>query len=238
MEQKKDLKIGKPENIALLIFELIAVTTVSFISVWGFARISSGLKKNNLEPFKTDVKILNFLDVIQSPKLTKVMEAISFLANFKGVTVVAGALTFGFFKSKNNRVYSFEMPVISIGCEILNLLFKAKYRRNRPAGHALRVRGWSYPSGHAMESISLYGFLSYLLVYKSKLPTWAAVSGSLTLLFLIFAIGISRSYLKAHFPSDVIAGYALGFLWLVSALWIVHEAEDLYRQKTIDVEIT
>jgi membrane-associated phospholipid phosphatase len=231
MGKKAELEISKPANAGLLLFEMLAVTAVSFIATWGFARISSKLQQNNLQPFKTDIRILNFLSSIESPKLTKVMEAITSLGNVKGISMIAGALTLGFLRSVKHKVYSFEIPVISIGCGILNLLFKAKYKRLRPEGHALRVTGWSYPSGHAMASISLYGFLAYLLIFKSKFSSRSVSAASTILLLLILMIGLSRSYLKAHFPSDVIAGYAVGFLWLSGSIFIVHQLEEFTKKK-------
>jgi membrane-associated phospholipid phosphatase len=225
MEKEMKLTISKPENAGLLVSEILAVTGISFLCIWGFARITSKLQTNHLQPFKTDIRLLDYFNSKESPSLTRIMNVIASLANFKGIALIAGPLTFGFFKSKNNSIYSFEIPAVAIGCEILNLIFKAKYKRIRPAGHALRVRGWSYPSGHAMVSISFYGFLTYLLVFKSSFPKGIIAGGSFFLIFLIFLIGISRSYLKAHFPSDVVAGYALGFLWLVGSLSMIHQLE-------------
>jgi undecaprenyl-diphosphatase len=237
MRKDRKIAVSKPESVGLWVSELISVAAVSFLCIWAFARITSKLQTNRLQPFKTDLRIMNFLDLRQSSFLTKVMTTVSSMANFKGITIIAGSLTFAFFKSKKNRVYSFEIPVVSIGCEILNLIFKSKYKRIRPTGHALRVRGWSYPSGHAMASISFYGFLIYLLTYKSKFPKGFVVGGTMVLVVLIFLIGLSRSYLKAHFPSDVVAGYALGFLWLVASLSTVHQLEKWMKEGVFEKEL-
>jgi membrane-associated phospholipid phosphatase len=231
MEKDEKLNISKSKRVGLIVSELIGVTGLSMLSVWGVFRITSKLQINQLQPFKTDIKVMNLLDGLKSPILTKVMEAVTSLANFKGITLIAGALTYGFFSSKKNKVYSFEIPVIAIGGEILNLIFKSKYRRVRPVGHALRVYGWSYPSGHAMASISFYGFLIYLLAFKSHFSKEMISGGSFILILLILLIGLSRSYLKAHFPSDVVAGYALGFLWLVGSLSMVHQLEEFISNK-------
>src|SRR4051794_26893406 len=98
MENK--IELNKPENIGFVVTELISVTAVSLLSIWGFSRISSKLQINLFQPFKTDLKIINFLSSIESRGLTKVMEGITTLANFKGITVVAGAVSFAFFRSK------------------------------------------------------------------------------------------------------------------------------------------
>ena len=71
---------------------------------------------------------------------------------------------------------------------------------------------YSYPSGHAMFSLCFCGSLAWLLAQRvparrSRILIWSAAMG------LIFLIGLSRVYLGVHYPSDVIAGYAVGVVW-------------------------
>ncbi len=57
----------------------------------------------------------------------------------------------------------------------------------------------------------LYGFLAYLL--GNYFPQYARVF-YLIAAILIAAIGLSRLYLGVHWPTDIIAGYGVGFLWV------------------------
>lgn len=89
----------------------------------------------------------------------------------------------------------------------LNELLKALFARHRPnLSPAIPLpSSYSFPSGHAMISMAVYGALTAVvvrLVPRARLP--ALVTGSL----LILAIGLSRVYLGVHWPLDVIAGYA------------------------------
>ncbi|HSR04484.1 MAG TPA: phosphatase PAP2 family protein [Proteiniclasticum sp.] len=106
--------------------------------------------------------------------------------------------------------------MISIGGGgLLILLLKEFFRIDRPSINAqIDAVGYSFPSGHAMGSIILYGFIIYLII-RSELSR--AVKGSLSavLIFLASLIAFSRVYLSAHYPSDVVAGQAGGLAWLM-----------------------
>jgi len=102
------------------------------------------------------------------------------------------------------------------GAGILNQFLKNTLQRQRPQLPKpwIAESGWSFPSGHAMCSLVIYGLLAYSICF---LPTSRAVRlsfGLLTIL-LVFAIGFSRLYLGAHYFSDVMAGYLAGTFWLV-----------------------
>ena len=72
----------------------------------------------------------------------------------------------------------------------------------------------SYPSGHVFGATVFYGFWGFLGIHyglKSKLLIPLLV----VLAALILAVGFSRIFENAHWPSDVAAGYLPGGLWLL-----------------------
>lgn len=82
-------------------------------------------------------------------------------------------------------------------------------RRHRPETlyvQNMRFKTYSFPSGHSYISALVFGFLAIAV------SAWQPYGVFLTafLVILIFLVGISRIFLGAHFPSDVIAGWALG----------------------------
>ena len=97
---------------------------------------------------------------------------------------------------------------------MLNYILKLIFSRTRPIDiNIITETGYSFPSGHAMISLAIYGFLAYLL-WKSDYK-YKKIGVSL-LVLLIVLIGISRIYLGVHYTSDVIAGFivSLGYLLL------------------------
>ena len=72
---------------------------------------------------------------------------------------------------------------------------------------------WSFPSGHAILAVSLYGFLFYFF-WKNLKKQPHKVAALFFCLLIIIAVGFSRLYLGAHYLSDVLAGYLVGMVWL------------------------
>jgi undecaprenyl-diphosphatase len=69
-----------------------------------------------------------------------------------------------------------------------------------------------FPSGHSISAVMCYYLLAYLLVPKMPTPFWKAIViiGAAT---IIVYIAFSRVFIGDHYPSDVLAGLALGVAW-------------------------
>jgi len=114
-------------------------------------------------------------------------------------------------------------------------VLKNLFGRPRPENPLLRtVSGLSFPSGHALISVAFYGLLIYLL--------WHNISNKILrgfliilLLILILMIGVSRIYLRVHYASDVLAGFAMGLIWLVLSIWTVRKIERFTRKEIAPV---
>lgn len=97
----------------------------------------------------------------------------------------------------------------------LNKWLKEVFARERPhIDPGIYAEGYSFPSGHAMIGLMFYGFLTYFLLTKLRTSKSKLIFGIIMSLF-IFLIGFSRIILNAHYPSDVIGGFAIGFIGLV-----------------------
>ena len=104
------------------------------------------------------------------------------------------------------------------GGAVLSTGLKLLFDRPRPdVEAAARVFSASFPSGHATVSAVVYLTLGLLLAEASRSRRLKAYFITLGL-FMTIVVGISRIYLGVHFPTDVLAGWAIGSAWAM-ACW-------------------
>ena len=102
-----------------------------------------------------------------------------------------------------------------------NTILKGIFLRERPSDFPLiDETGYSYPSGHSMISMAFYGFLIYI-IWQTSWSKKAKIIFSICLGLVIFLIGCSRIYLRVHYPSDVVAGFAISFVYLCIFIHII-----------------
>ncbi|QDL12626.1 phosphatase PAP2 family protein (plasmid) [Brasilonema octagenarum UFV-E1] len=165
------------------------------------------------EAFAFDTSFLLWLHQFANPSLDNLMLAITSLGSPTTVVVVA-ALTLGTLWWRHYRVETYIFVLTCLGGLILNTGLKLFFSKPRPQLWTLLIseKSFSFPSGHALGSMVLYGFIGYILA--THYPKFSQIIYTLAVI-LIVAIGISRLYLGVHWPTDIIAGYSIGFLWLM-----------------------
>lgn len=103
---------------------------------------------------------------------------------------------------------------------VTNTGLKELVGRVRPLEHQLVVEtDFSFPSGHAMNSLVYFGLLSYLVFRHVSSVIWRRFLIALAFTFSLF-MGFSRVYLGVHYLSDIVAGYLLGACFLSVAIWV------------------
>lgn len=103
------------------------------------------------------------------------------------------------------------------------------WNRDRPALIADGVAAsglHSFPSGHTVVVITVYGLLAYLWCHASR--SWAErliiILGAVAWIAMIVS---SRLALGAHWPSDVVAGVIIGIFWLLAVILALRQVEDV-----------
>ena len=132
-----------------------------------------------------------------------------------GSALVIIILTIVLFIAIKNKKIAISVVINLIVITILNNLLKIIFLRPRPdVNNLILESGYSFPSGHAMISMAVYGYLIYLIYYhmdnKAMRRLFIAI-----LSILILLIGISRIYLGVHYASDVIGGFSLSIVYLI-----------------------
>ena len=179
---------------------------------------------------KIDLKIFDIVKIHTNELNTRIMSAITVLAKHQFL-IPANLFMIYYFLFTRKRTW-FSVRIAAIALSSLGLMFLLKYlfKRKRPQPSLIHpVRGLSFPSGHAIMSVTFYGLLIYIIsqTQKNKLIKWPLI---ISLIGLIQLIGFSRVYLRVHYASDVLAGYIIGLLWLLISLDLLKRIED-YNKK-------
>jgi len=190
---------------------LVAGLAVAFVAAWAFGDlIIDVIRKQDLEVF--DRPFVRYLALHRSDDLTAAMKATSF---FGGTLFVVACLIVAAVWAYR-RTHHFRWPLFFLatmaGAVATDNLVKLVVHRARPNIHPLvHPFGTSFPSGHATASAVLFATLA-LYVGRGRTFGTRAVLWSLAVIVPV-AVGLSRVYLGAHWPTDVLAGFALGAFW-------------------------
>jgi membrane-associated phospholipid phosphatase len=172
------------------------------------------------EPFLShlDRQVMQAVHSHASAPLTAFMLCCTFIGSVKvflPATVLIAALLWW----RNHRADALFLLIAIAGAAALNFGLKVHFRRLRPdVPWALaHEHTFSFPSGHSLFAMVLYGTVSYLVMtrLRSRGARAAVLLGGLA---IVIAIGVSRVYLGVHYPTDVAAGYLVGLIWLAAVI--------------------
>lgn len=123
-------------------------------------------------------------------------------------------LTLGFLFLSRRFVAAVFLLTAAFGGQLLNTSLKLVYGRDRPDSSLrwVEVDSLSFPSGHATSSAVIYLVMAVLLSRLVDSPIRKFYIFACALL-VSFLVGVSRVFLGVHYPTDVVAGWALGLAW-------------------------
>jgi undecaprenyl-diphosphatase len=188
---------------------------VALLAVLGFALLGRRVLAGETRRF--DEAVLRWMNAQGSSALDRVAVEVTALGESLVVWVV-GLAAAALFWAQRERASALVLLGAIAGGSVLSPLLKSLYDRPRPQVFVWKVEhaAWSsFPSGHALLAMVGYATLAYLIV---ELEISAAlrrlVVGGAALVVVL--VGLSRMYLGVHYPTDVLAGYAAGFVWAYS----------------------
>ena len=141
------------------------------------------------------------------------------------------SLIFFYLFIRRHSWFSIRVAGVAISSLLLMIALKKIFRRKRPLNPVFeKAKGLSFPSGHAIMSVTFYGLIIYILTQEIKNRPLKTVL-IIPLIALMQAIGFSRVYLRVHYPSDVVAGHLIGLGWLLTSLSVLKKLEAYNKQK-------
>ncbi|KKC03381.1 phosphatase PAP2 family protein [Mycobacterium nebraskense] len=104
--------------------------------------------------------------------------------------------------------------------------------RPRPSTMLVTAAETSFPSGHALEvTAALLAALSLVLPTMNRVVRRGAVA---VVALSVLAAGVSRVALNVHYPSDVLAGWSLGYLYFLLCLKAIRPPSAVFSRKPCD----
>ena len=201
---------------------LIIGFLVAGAAAWAFTELAESVQAGATLPL--DNAALHWMAAHQSGLASAMaLEATALGAGMVALMIAAIAGTF--LALMGSRRASLLLVSGTAGGMALRDLLKLFYHRPRPRifPWATNVVSSSFPSGHAMNAVIVYGTIAYLI---TRMTNRAAVRGAaqLVAVVVVLAICTSRVYLGVHYPSDVLGGVIIGGAWALFCASAVESA--------------
>lgn len=198
----------------LLLISISATVMFTFIAISANQHTASVL----------DAAIRNWFPGIGND-LSEVMSWISFLGSGEVLMIFTALLMLWLGLKKKAYAQSLFVAAVMGGGVLLNLALKFLFQRGRPEdssyfeifGYTFEWVSYSFPSGHAMRAFLFWALIIYLIWLYVR-QTRAKIIFSLLFVLLILFIGSSRVMLDAHFPTDILAAFAISLAWFTLCL--------------------
>lgn len=204
------LKNSRCFEMEVLIF-LVLIAGGSWLFVEIADEVMEG-KTSNLDILMLK-KIRYAKDFSSLPWLTQAARDITSLGGYTIVTLF-GLIVIIFLGLKRNIGTLICMLFAIAGGAVLNFLLKQLFSRGRPMiDHLVDVNSYSFPSGHAMLSTVIYLTSGVLLASSENKMSMKIYYLSIGIL-LFLLVGITRLYLGVHYPTDILAGWIAGTVWV------------------------
>lgn len=175
-----------------------------------------------------DNLIIPIITSMRSGIMTAIFKIITILGDKYFIALLVVCIA-AFLWVKKKRFTAAVLVINLADIVILNKVVKAIVKRPRPIDMLIEKDGYSFPSGHAMLTIGVYGLLIYL-INKSRLDDKIKKISTIVLSIIILLVGITRIYLGVHYPSDIIGGYLLSFAYLMIFILAIDKVKNKLKK--------
>jgi undecaprenyl-diphosphatase len=199
---------------------VVAVLVIgAALTVWagdGFLDLAEMVHDKSPGLQQIDVRVHDWVVSHRDPPATLFFTVMTLVGSPVGVGAIAGIVAIVLLIKRHFR-WVIYLVATAGGGGLLNMELKRYFARARPdVAYMLRVaHGYSFPSGHAMGSMVVFGALAYLAARSIPQWKWKAAAIALAIV-LVLSISFSRVYLGVHWMSDIVAGITAGAVWVTS----------------------
>lgn len=209
-QEPEHLSPDQKRSLRKIIQQYVRSTVYFWVPTAVFLWLANEVREG--EPLPGDVAVLTQLHLLSTAFLDRLFIIITTLGS--APVVIAGVATAGAALWYLGRRRDALFLIFGAGgTAAINGIFKIGFARDRPDlwQHLVIENGYSFPSGHAMISSAL-ALAIIMLAWHTKYRLPAVIFGiTYTLL-----VGLSRLYLGVHFPSDILAGWCISILWIIT----------------------
>jgi undecaprenyl-diphosphatase len=173
-----------------------------------------------------DEPIQQRVEANRTSLLDELFLAVSFLGSTVAVLTLGTAATL--LTWRRCRAVALALAVATVSRPLVETFLKFTVGRDRPdLDRMVNGQGPSFPSGHVMAAVALWGLLPVVvsLYTRRRALWWASVAVAVT---LIVGIAASRVYLGVHWFSDVTGGLVVGTFFLLGVEAVFHRAHARY----------
>ena len=166
--------------------------------------------------FSWEVDFIVLLQKNVTPILQKIWEFITFFGDIYAMIMIIGFLYWGYKKELGKKIATYAVSALIVSISLNNIVMRRrpyfdhseikciKPRSNEGDIYDTVAQGYSFPSGHSVDSITSYGVLGYKT--KNKLLK------VILIIVVPVLIGLSRLLLGVHYPTDILGGWLLACL--------------------------
>lgn len=196
-------------------WRLILLFAGLLLPLWGFAELADEVR--DAEPFPFDEPLLLFAQAMAREGFDAAFLLFSQIGYAWGVVPFDIALVLALILRHRYREGLFAGFALA-GSGLLNVAAKQFFARDRPSlwESIAPESTYSFPSGHAMGSMTL-AMVLILLAWPTRWR-WPVI---VAMAVFVPMVGLSRIYLGVHYPSDIFAGWAAASVWAVGVYLLV-----------------
>ena len=216
--------------LSRLSWRLLLYWGVLLGGVWAFTELTDEVYEKEGFPF--DAPVLAWFYGLISPARTQAALVLSTVGGLEVMIVLAVLLSvFLWFRSHREAIF---FAASMGGAAIIMGLTKVVLARPRPELFP-DVDYWqtaspSFPSGHATGSAAFA--LTLFFVVRRLAPRWGGLAGVFGVVFCML-VSASRLYLQVHYPSDILAGIALGSGWVLGVNALYSYERDTHQRTVL-----